>query len=48
MILEQNIALDTTRNDQQQQDPNAILNEYREIDKGVDATERNLDKIKAL
>ena len=52
MILEQNIELDRLRqNDQQlgrQQDPNSILNECREIHKGIDAIDRNLDSIKTL
>jgi syntaxin 1B/2/3 len=52
MILEQNIELDRRmHNDQQlgrQQDPNAILNECREIHKGIDALVDNLDIIKTL
>ncbi|KFY65577.1 hypothetical protein V496_02464 [Pseudogymnoascus sp. VKM F-4515 (FW-2607)] len=31
-----------------QQDPNAILNECREIDKGIDSIERNLETIRML
>lgn len=31
-----------------QQDPNAILNECREVDKGIDAIEQNLETIKML
>lgn len=31
-----------------QQDPNAILNECREIDKGIDTIERNLENIRML
>ncbi|KFZ20640.1 hypothetical protein V502_03107, partial [Pseudogymnoascus sp. VKM F-4520 (FW-2644)] len=49
---QQNIELDRLRqNDQQlgrQQDPNSILNECREIHKGIDAIDRNLASIKTL
>ncbi|OBT61525.1 hypothetical protein VE03_09135 [Pseudogymnoascus sp. 23342-1-I1] len=49
---QQNIELDRlTQNDQQlgrQHDPNAILNECREIHKGIDAVEHNLVTIKTL
>ncbi|OBT71174.1 hypothetical protein VF21_10092 [Pseudogymnoascus sp. 05NY08] len=49
---QQNIELDRlTLNDQQfgrQHDPNAILNECREIDKGIDSIERNLETIRML
>jgi t-SNARE complex subunit (syntaxin) len=48
----QNVELEPlAQNGQQfghQQDPNAILNECREIDKGIDAIERNLDTIRML
>ncbi|KAL5351920.1 hypothetical protein ACLOAV_003782 [Pseudogymnoascus australis] len=47
-----NIELDRlTLNDQQfgrQHDPNAILNECRDIDKGIDSIERNLETIRML
>ncbi|KFZ17121.1 hypothetical protein V502_04745 [Pseudogymnoascus sp. VKM F-4520 (FW-2644)] len=49
---QQNIELDRlTQNDQKlgrQQDPNSILNECREIHKGIDSIDRNLDNIKTL
>ncbi|OBT53808.1 hypothetical protein VE04_04806 [Pseudogymnoascus sp. 24MN13] len=49
---QENIELDRlTLNDQQlgrQHDPNAILNECREIDKGIDSIERNLETIRML
>ncbi|KFY42368.1 hypothetical protein V494_02449 [Pseudogymnoascus sp. VKM F-4513 (FW-928)] len=48
----QNVELEPlAQNGQQfgrQQDPNAILNECREIDKGIDAIERNLETIRML
>ena len=52
MILEQNIQLDSVAQNGQsldrQRDPNAILNECREIHEGIEAIERNLDAIRKL
>ena len=31
-----------------QRDPNAILNECREIDRGIDSIERNLERLRFL
>lgn len=52
MPLGQNVELEPLAQNGQQfgreQDPNAILNECREIDKGIDDIERNLENIRML